>query len=182
MIALQPLLSAVLALARGIPVWAWALAAALAWGGIQHHRATTHTRAQAQAEQRAAVEAATAAAQADARAREHEMSTRAEEAADAYRFRLAAARRAADSARGERERLLDATAGAAAGCRAAPSASAPGGVDDAAELRVVVRECAAALYQVAEAADAGDSRIAGLQAYIRAIGAAPSAPATGDAR
>lgn len=161
----------VLGVLRAVPLWAWALAAALAWGGWQRHRAISATEAKAQAEQAAAVHAATAAAQAAARASEAALNESARRAADAYQANLSRARRDADAVRTERDRLLDAVATSGT-CPASPSAAAASGVDAAAGLRAVVRECVAALAQVAEAADASDARLTGLQDYVRAIGAA----------
>lgn len=159
---------------RGVPVWAWAIAAALAWGGFQHHRAAISTKAAAVAEQRAAVEAATAQAEAGARAREHEITTNAERAADGYRANLAAAQRAAAGTRIELDRLRDAV-GSAPACRAGSAAGTPGGTDGADALRLVVGECSRALSAMAEVADDRQARVTGLQDYIKAIGAA-SAP------
>lgn len=163
----------VLAMLRAVPLGVWVFVAVLAWGGWQRHRAISATEARAAAEQAAAVSAATVAAQAAAREREHALNTSAQEAADAYRAREARLRRDAAAVRSERDQLLDAVATAGA-CPAGAGASAAGGVDAAAGLREVVRQCVGALAQVAEAADASDARLSGLQDYVRAVGLAPA--------
>lgn len=175
------ILAPVMAIARGIPIWVWALVACLAWGGYQHHRAGAQATKRAAAEKAAAVQAVAAAEQAKARAQEQAWTTATLEAADAYRSNLALAQRRAAAVRTERDRLFDAVAASPGTCAAAPGAAAASGTDATAALRVVVRECATALSQVAEAADAGDARLSGLQAYIRAtqIGAIAPSPAAG---
>lgn len=161
-------LAPVWAVLRGAPVLVWVVIACLAWGGYQRHNAKTQTAARAAAEKAAAVQAVAAAEQAKARAQEQAWTTATLEAADAYRSNLALAQRRAAAARTDRDRLLDAVAAAPGACTAAQGAAAASGIDGAAALRVVVRECTAALSQVAEAADAADARLIGLQDYVRA--------------
>lgn len=63
-------MSALLGLAKGVPIWAWALVAALAWGGWQRHLATSRADTLRKAEASAAAEqiqAAQAAASETAR-------------------------------------------------------------------------------------------------------------------
>ncbi len=163
------MIAPLLAIARGVPVWVWALVACVAWGGFNFHRAKTQTAARAAAEQAAAVQATAAIEQAKAREVEHKLNTAAQEAADAYRSTLAQAQRSAAVARTERDRLLDGIASAPGGCPAGPSAAATSGADGAAASRVVVRECSAALQEVAAAADTSDARVIGLQSYIRTV-------------
>lgn len=158
----------VLGVAKAVPVWVWALVACVAWGGFNFHRAKTQTAARAVAEQAAAVQAVAAAEQAKAREREAELNEATRKAADAYRSDLARRAAAAAAVRADRDRLLDAVAATPGTCAAAPGAAAASGIDGAAALRVVVRECTAALSQVAEAADAADARLIGLQDYVRA--------------
>ena len=160
------LITPVLGILRGVPILVWVVVACLAWGGYQRHNAKAQTAARAQAEQAAAVQATAAIEQAKAREIEHKLSTAAQEAADAYRSDLAKAQRSAAVARTERDRLLDAVAAAPGGCPAGPPSAAASGVDGAAGLRIVVRECSAALQEVAAAADASDARVMGLQGYI----------------
>ncbi len=164
-----------LALGRVVPVWAWALAALLAWGAFQKHRATSATRAAAAAEQSAAVQASAAEGERQARQLEQTYATNVRSAADAYADNLRRARAAASDTRSELERLRDATAAAAPSCAASPGAAAASGADGAAGLRSVLGSCAQSLQQLAEAADADAARVTALQAYVRAIGAA-SAP------
>ena len=159
----------VLAIARGVPLWVWAVIAGVAWGGFNLHRAKTQTAARAVAEQAAAVQAVAAAEQAKAREREAELNEATRKAADAYRSDLARRAAAAAAVRADRDRLFDAVAATPGTCAATPGAAAASGIDGAAALRAVVRECTAALSQVAEAADASDARLRGLQSYIRAI-------------
>lgn len=163
------MLAPVLAILRGVPLWVWVLVACVAWGGFNFQRAKTQTAARAVAEQAAAVQAVAAAEQAKAREREAELSEATRKAADAYRSDLARRAAAAAAVRADRDRLLDAVAAAPGTCAATSGAAAASGIDGAAALRVVVRECTAALSQVAEAADASDARLRGLQSYIRAI-------------
>lgn len=168
------LLKPVLAVARAVPLWVWVVVVALAWGGWQRHRAISATEARAAAEQAAAVSDATAAAEQAAREREHALNTRAQEAADVHRANEARLRRDAAAVRDERDRLLHAVDSAGV-CPAGAGASSPGGADAAAGLREVVRQCVAALAQVAAAADASDARLTGLQDYVRAVGLARAA-------
>ncbi len=163
------------AIARAVPLWAWALVALLSWGGWQKHRATTATRAAAQAEQAAAVQAEAARAERAAREQEQTFADNVRSASDAYADNLRRARAAAADTRSELERLRDATAAAAPSCAAGPGAAASAGTDAAAGLRDVLGQCAGALSTLAEAADADAARLKGLQDYVRAIGAA-SAP------
>lgn len=165
----------ILGVLRAVPVWAWALAAVLAWGAFQKHRATSATQKAAEAQQAAAVHAATAAEQAKAREAEHQFTTRTQEAADAYRSELAAAHRVAASARSERDRVLQLVAASTAASGPGAGASAPGGTDAAPGLRIVLAECVGAVQTLAEAADADAQRVKGLQGHLIAIGAA-SAP------
>jgi len=161
-------LAPVWAVLRGAPVLVWVVIACLAWGGYQRHNAKTQTAARAAAEKAAAVQAVAAAEQAKAREREAELSEATRKAADAYRSDLARRAAAAAAVRADRDRLFDAVAATTGTCAATPGAAAASGTDGAAALRVVVRECTAALSQVAEAADAADARLIGLQDYVRA--------------
>ena len=164
-----PLLAPALTVARAVPVWAWALAACLAWGGFQRYRAISATKAAAVAEQRAAVEAATSEAERAARAQEQRYADSARQAADAYAANLNRTRAAAGAARDELDRLRVAVASAGPASGPAAGASAPGGSDGAAQLRIVVGQCASALSEVAAAADRCEARVKGLQDYIRSI-------------
>lgn len=163
MIPLAPVLSVL----RIVPVWAWALAACLAWGGFQRHRATSATKAAAVAEQRAAVEAATSEAERAARAKEQTYAENARQAADAYAANLERSRAAAGAARSELDRLRVAVASAGPASGAASGAAPGSGPDGTAQLRLVVGECAAALSEVAAHADRCEARVKGLQDYVR---------------
>ena len=157
-----------LGLLRGVPILVWVVIACLAWGGYQRHNAKTQTSARAAAEQAAAVQAVAAAEQAKAREREAELNEATRKAADAYRSDLARRAAAAAAVRADRDRLFDAVAATPGACPAGPPSATASGVDGAASLRIVVRECAAALQTVAEAADAAGARLTGLQDYVRA--------------
>ncbi|MBK6790813.1 MAG: hypothetical protein IPG77_25165 [Betaproteobacteria bacterium] len=151
----------VIGIFRTVPIWAWVLMAALAWGGYQKWSATRATRAAVEATERAAAEAS-------AREAETKFANAAREASSAYARNTSAARRAADAARTERDRLLDAIA-------AAPAASAPAaacGTDDAAGLRQVLRECSGAIQELAAVADEDANRLNALQQWVKEVGAA----------
>lgn len=165
-------MTAILALLGRLPILLWPLLAVVAFAGWQHWCLGQAVEREAEATQRATAAEANAAAQAAARASEAAMNEATRKAADAYRARLAQTRRDADSVRDERDRLLVAVDAAPAACPAGEGASAPGRVDGAANLRIVVRECVAALQEVAAAADVVEGRLSGLQDYVRAIGAA----------
>lgn len=154
---------------RLVPWWAWALAAFLAWGGWQRHVATKATKAAAQAEQRATVEAMAAAAERRERQAEQTYTDNARSAADAYAQNLRAARVAADRTRDSHDRLRDAIAASAAASCPGPASAAASATDGSAQLRQVLGSCAAALRDLAAAADQDAAQLIGMQDYIRAI-------------
>lgn len=121
------ILGALRGLAGRVPAWAWALAAALAWGAIQHHRAGAAAR-QVLAQQQAAAEAHAQQLQADAAetarrlAAQQEVTTRANEIATQARADAAAARAAAERLR---QRIAARQADARPADPAAAGASSP---------------------------------------------------------
>jgi hypothetical protein len=161
-----------LGLLRVVPVWAWALAAVLAWGGWQRHQATSQTKARAAAEQAAAVATATEQAQRQARATEQALNTRARKATDAAHHQARTAAAAAAAARAELERLRAVLPPAAAASAAAADPGATGGAD-AATAGPIVAQCAAQLVAVATDADACGATLIGLQGWVRAVLAPP---------
>ena len=168
MVPLLALLAPAKAVLGAISLRTWLVIGAVAAAGWLVHSNRVARDAAAEAKASAAAHAAAAEAQAQARQREQELVSAAQEVQDDYRKKLAGAQRAAAAARTDRERLLDAVAAAQA-CPAGSSPAAAGGTDGGAGLRVVVGECAAALSQVAEVADATAARLIGLQSYTRQI-------------
>ena len=146
----------VIGIFRTVPIWAWVLMAALAWGGYQKWSATRATRAAVEATERAAAEAS-------AREAETKFANAAREASSAYARNTSAARRAADAARTERDRLLDAIAAAPA----ASAASAACGTDDTTGLRQVLRACTGTVQELAAVADEDAQRLIALQEFIK---------------
>lgn len=145
-----------LGIVRVVPIWAWALMAVLAWGGYQKWSATRATKAATEATERAAAEAS-------AREAEQRFANAAREASSAYSKNTAAARRVADVARTERDRLLDAFAAVPA----ANAASAACGTNDTTGLRQVLRACTGIVQELAAIADEDAQRLIALQEFIK---------------
>ena len=152
------ILTPVLQVLRAVPIWAYALVALLTWGGWQRHVATTATRAAEQAVAQQRVDAA-------ARAQEFEFADKARKAADEYRTNLAHVSRSAGAASAALGGLLDSLPGAIA---AAASAATTGRIDGSTNVGLVVGQCVRTVQTVAEAADACEQRLSGLQAYVKA--------------
>lgn len=118
------------------------------------------------AQEHASLEKARADAESRAREAESIMAESARKAADAYSKNVARVRADADGARTALAGLLNA---AGATGDAAKDSAAAAGTDDATRARLVAGQCAAALRQVAEAADSAEGRLAALQAYVQAV-------------
>lgn len=168
------MIAAAMSLLGRLPIWAWAIAALLAWGGWNRLQARHAAADAAAAAASARDHAAAAQGEREARAIEQQRARVAQEKADAYaRERQRAAAAAAD-ARTELDRLRDALAAASAAGAASSPAGSAGGADGASRARLVVGECSAALHAVAEAADTCDAKLTGLQEWVR--GVLPSSP------
>jgi hypothetical protein len=142
-------LTPILGLLRVVPWWAWALAAALAWGGWQKHRATSIAAEFALAQQQASAEReqALAASIAETSRRltaQQEATRRADSSLLKARGAAASAAGAADSLRA-RLAAIQADAGASH-----PAAAGAGQTNRLAEL---LGECADRYRGVASAAD-----------------------------
>lgn len=139
------MIGAVLGLVRGVPMVAWAIVAALAWGGIQHARATRAVAALA--EERAKIAAEREAALRGVLIEKVAAARRAQEATDEAeraKSRLEAERGRLDRAvRGLRERVAAAAPTPAAAASVAASGASAGGAGDL---------CPELLGRVAEAA------------------------------
>lgn len=143
-------------LASTVPVWAWVLVAALAWGAWQRHRATTAAEA-VRAHDAAIATQIIQRQQAD----QAETARRLKEQADAIAENQDRARRAGVDAAGARaaaQRLRDQLAVRAADHRPADPAAASGG--EANQLADLLGQCGERYQQVAAVADA--AIIAGL--------------------
>ena len=118
------------------------------------------------AQQAAALATATAAAEKEARTREQQMADNARRAADEYSKNLSRVRASADGARGDLERLRDATGSPR---DAAQDSAAAAGADDAARARLLLGSCGKALTELAEIADAAETKLGALQDYVKGI-------------
>ena len=155
-----------LQLAR-VPIWAWALAAVLAWGGWQRYQARSvraeYTQAQAAAET-ARVQSQAAAATETARRLKAQ-----QEITDAEIQRRQAAEQAAAGLRTAEQRLRTQLAQSAARAASDP---APAGSGPAAPLSVfadVLGECTTAVRQLAREADATRAAGSACQASYDAL-------------
>jgi cell division septum initiation protein DivIVA len=120
------------------------------------------------AEQRAALATATAAAEKEARTREAEMADAVRKASDVYAQNLKRAQAGAAGALSELDSLrnaINATSPAAPASAASSSTNGTGGPE-----RELLGACAATLQGMAAQADRLESKVIGLQDYIRSLG------------
>lgn len=155
-------MTAALALLRRVPLWVWAVVAALAWGGIQHRRAASAGETLRQAQAVAAAEEA-AALRASITETERRVSAH-QEIASAATASLERARRDAAAARAAADRVRDAARAHAAG----PPASGPAPAGDCAPAREAAGVLADLLGRTAERA----AQLADLADRSRAAGEA----------
>jgi hypothetical protein len=151
------------------------LAFALAFAARVGQRAgAAGVQAKWDADKAAAARQALEASQ-EARRIEQHRAREVQSAQSNYAARAVRDRAAAAGAAGELERLRDELA---ARDRAAAAPASTCRIDVAGAERELFGRCAAALAEVAAEADRVESKLTGLQDYVRAIGAAP-APAQG---
>lgn len=155
----------ILGLLRAVPLAAWAVVAALAYGGWQHHRATANEKRAAAAQVQAAQQSAAREAESKARAQEQRNAEAIQNVATAYGQRLAQKGVAAAGARAGLGQLRD-TIAAAPSCAAQDAATA-GRVDAARAVGELFGACAAALQDVAAEADRLEAKLTALQQYER---------------
>lgn len=156
-----------LGLLRVVPVWAWALAALLAWGAWQKHSATKATRQAEQATAAAVIANSKAQAEQAARDQEFQFAEAARKARDEYARNIARQQAAAAGARAELDSLRDAIANSAPS-PACTGASSPGGIDVTGTLRELLGSCAGTLSDMAAEADRVKGRLTALQDHVRA--------------
>lgn len=161
-----------LGLLRAVPVWAWALAALLAWGAFQKHRATSATEQSERAKAAAVIATKTAEAEKAEREREFQFAEATRKAADAYAKNVARQQAAAAGARADLDSLRDAIASAPG--PACPASSAARGPDADGAFRELFGSCAANLQALAQEADRLEAKLTGLQDYVRSV--TPPAP------
>lgn len=145
----------VLAVLGRVPLWAWAVAALLAWGGYHRWRAIDARADFEQAKIAAAADQANEAARV-AREDARRMKT-VQEAADAATLQAQRDRAAADRARDSEQRLRARIAAIQAGARPADPAASGGGpatAEAADVLADVLGQCIGRVRSLAEYADA----------------------------
>lgn len=152
---LEPLLK----IAKAIPIWVYAIAILLAYGGYQKHRAEVKTKAAAEA-------IAVKQAESQEREAEFKLATIARETADAYAKNLAAAESSRNATGVELDRLRRVVANNRAN---SASAAATGKPDGAATAERVVEECAGILEEVAADVERSNAKVIGLQDYIKKV-------------
>lgn len=111
----------ILPLLKAVPVWAWVIAAALAWGGVQHWRARSAGETLRQ-QQAVSAAAETQALRTSIAETERRVAAQ-EEVASAARYAMDRAQRDAAAARADAGRVRDAAIAYAAGAAASGAAA-----------------------------------------------------------
>lgn len=145
----------VLAVLGRVPLWAWAVAALLAWGGYHRWQAIDARRDFDRA--KAAAETERAASAAEVAEEEARRLRTVQEAANAATLQAQRDRAAADRARDSEQRLRARIAAIQAGARPADPAASGGGpatAEAADVLADVLRQCIGRVRSLAEYADA----------------------------